>query len=425
MNRRLYTLGLGLVLPLALLRLFWRSRRAPGYRRRVAERFARVPLLPQGPRLWVHAVSVGEVQVAAPLIRRLQDDHPGLDVVVTTTTPTGAARVAELLGGRVRHFYTPYDLPVLVRRFLDRIGPGAAVFVETEVWPNILAGCAARGIPCLLANARLSERSLRGYRRLGEVAREAFGGFQVIAAQTEEDAARYRALGVPPERIRVFGSVKFDLEVPPSAYEQADAIKRLWGDDRPVWIAASTHEGEEEQVLEAHRLLLKRLPRALLVIVPRHPERFGRVAALVRRRGLGLARRSEMASCGPDVAVFLGDTMGELPMFLAAGDLAFIGGSLVAHGGHNPLEAAAVGVPVLFGPHMVNFAAIARLLLAAGAACQVADVTALVGCLETWLSDASARSEAGEAGRGVVAANRGALARLQAEVAAAIPGLTA
>ncbi len=421
MVRALYTLLLYLALPLVLLRLWWRGRRAPAYRRRWAERLGRfAPPSRQG-GVWVHAVSVGEVQAVAPLLRRLLDAEPVLPITVTTTTPTGSARLRALFGDAVFHVYLPYDLPFAVNRFLDRVAPRLLMMVETEVWPNLLALCRARGVDTLLANGRLSDRSLAGYRRLGRLAREAFGNIDQVAAQSTADAQRFIAAGVPAERVRVTGSIKFDIRIPASVEEQAEVLRRQWG-GRPVWVAASTHEGEEERLLRAHRWLLDRLPDALLVLVPRHPERFDSVAALCGRDGQTVARRSAGEVPGSDTTVFLGDTMGELPVLLGAADVAFIGGSLVAVGGHNMLEASAQGVAVVFGPHVFNFATVSRLLLDEGAARQVSDTRELTEVLVQWLTDASVRSEVGERGRRVVDANRGALEQLEGLMAHILRG---
>ena len=410
--RRLYTLLLWLLLPLALLRLLWRSLRAPEYRRRWAERFGVFPGAPLSQCLWLHAVSVGEVQAAAPLIKQLRQRHPELPALITTTTPTGSRRVRELFGNDVFHAYLPYDIPLFLSYFLDAVQPRAAVIVETEIWPNLLAACEQRGIPCILANARLSARSAAGYHRFGFFTRETLRRFTVIAAQGRADAERFLALGADPARVQVTGSIKFDLRLPASLHEEAQVLRRLWGTDRPVWVAASTHEGEDEPVLEAHRRILGALPASLLVLVPRHPERFVRTAALVAREGFSLVLRSERQPCGPDTQVFLGDSMGELRLFLAAADAAFIGGSLVERGGHNVLEPAALGLPVVFGPHMFNFAEIGRLLVDQGAAVQVQDGMELGRVMMAWLQDASERTRIGELGRQVVARNRGALDRL-------------
>jgi 3-deoxy-D-manno-octulosonic-acid transferase len=419
--RPIYTLLWTLALPLALMRLLWRSRKAAAYRSRWAERLGcfTPPARPGG--VWVHAVSVGETQAAQPLVKRLLAEPRAQPVTVTSTTPTGSARVRELFGDQVFHVYFPFDVPWAVDGFLDRVRPRLLIMVETEIWPNLLAACAARGIPTLLANGRLSARSARGYARLDGFARETFGAIGAVAAQSQEDAARFVGLGVPAARVEVTGSMKFDIAIRGSVTEQAEVLRRDWGSDRPVWVAASTHEGEEEVVLEAHRQVLAKLPEALLVLVPRHPERFDRAAQLVRRAGLPMVRRTERVAVGAGTAVFLGDTMGELPVFLGAADAAFVGGSLVDIGGHNVLEPAAFGVPVVFGPHMHNFAAISQLLLAADAARQVRDAPGLAEVVARWFGDASERTRIGENGRRVVEANRGALDRTWQMVVELLP----
>ncbi|UHD18520.1 lipid IV(A) 3-deoxy-D-manno-octulosonic acid transferase [Thiocapsa bogorovii] len=417
MTRRIYTLLLRLLLPLALLRLYWRSLKSPAYRRRVSERLALGPAAP-ATQIWIHAVSVGEVQAAEPLIRRMIDRDPPLSVLVTTTTPTGAERLRERFGDSVAHRYTPYDLPGILDRFLERTNPALLIVMETEIWPNTLAACATRGIPVILANGRLSERSARGYGRFACLTREALQGFDLIAAQAEPDARRFVALGADPDRVQVTGSIKFDLRQPASLLDQAEAMRRTWGGQRPVWVAASTHEGEDGPILAAHQRIRTVFPEALLVLVPRHPERFDRVAELVTRQGLTLARRSRQEPCTPSTAVFLGDTMGELPVFLAAADAAFMGGSLVPTGGHNLLEASAAGVPVAIGPHHFNFAAITQLLCTEEGAVEIADSEALARLMIAWLSDATERARIGENGRRVVEANRGALDRLMAVIEA-------
>lgn len=409
---RLYSLFLYLVLPFLLLRLAWRSRRAPAYRERWGERLGRYDQRLLQARIWIHAVSVGEVQAAEPLIKHFLVRYPDAGVMVTTTTPTGSERLRALFEDGVRHLYTPFDLTPIVNRFLDAVGPRLAVVMETEIWPNMLRACERRGIPVVLANARLSARSARGYARLGGFIGETLRRFAAIGAQGPADAARFRALGAPAERVRVTGNIKFDVRRSGSLLDHAEVLRRLWGVQRPVWVAASTHEGEEEQVLLAHREILDRLAGTLLVLVPRHPERFEGVAALVERRGFALARRSAKNPCSEQVSVFLGDTMGELPAFLAAGDAAFIGGSLVSTGGHNLLEAAVAGVPVAVGPHAFNFARITELMVRERAAVRVTDARMLAQCMGEWLKDATTRVRAGERGRRVVRANQGALQRL-------------
>jgi 3-deoxy-D-manno-octulosonic-acid transferase len=409
--RALYTLLLYLLLPLVLLRLLWRSIKAPAYRARWLERLGIFEPPANWGGLWIHAVSVGEVQAVLPLVRRLLTDDPTLPIAVTTTTPTGSARVVEQLGDQVFHVYFPYDLPLALTGFIRRVRPRVLLMVETEIWPNLLYSCRRHGVFTLLANARLSARSARRYAWLRRFTRETFGRIDCIAAQAEADAARFRELGVAAERVCVTGSIKFDMRIPASLEEQVEVLRREWG-GRPVWVAGSTHEGEDEQVLAAHRVILSAFPNALLILVPRHPERFERVAALCRRERLRLARRSRPGEYGAKTQVYLGDTMGELPVLLGSADVAFIGGSLVATGGHNMLEAAAQGVAVCFGPHVFNFAAISRLLIAEGAARQVADAGQLAEQVAAWFEDASWRAEVGENGRRVVARNRGALERL-------------
>ena len=411
MNLTLYTLLLRLLLPLALVRLLWRSLRAPAYRRRVGERLALEGSAPGPADVWVHAVSVGEVQAAAPLIRYLLTRDPPQRVLVTTTTPTGAARVGDLFGKSLTHRYTPFDLPGMLSRLLDRVRPRLILVMETEIWPNMLVQATRRGIPVVLANARLSARSARGYGHLQPLTRETLNRFEHIAAQWEADARRFRELGAAPGRVQVTGSIKFDQQLPASLQEQAEVLRRDWG-QRPVWVAASTHEGEEEPVLAAHRQIRAQVPDALLVLVPRHPERFDRVAELVRRGGFTLVRRSAHMPCTEDTAVLLGDTMGELPVFLAAANAAFIGGSLVNVGGHNPLEASAVGVPVVTGPQVFNFAAMVDLLVSEDAAVIVPDARELGALVTRWLQDPTERTRIGENGRRVVGQNRGALGRL-------------
>jgi 3-deoxy-D-manno-octulosonic-acid transferase len=316
------------------------------------------------------------------------------------------------LGDAVQHRYTPFDLPGVMRRFLDRVSPRLVLVMETEIWPNMLAACADRGVLSMLINARLSARSARGYARLATLSRESVRRFERIAAQTPADAARFVDLGADPERVSVTGSIKFDLEQPASMRDRAEALRRGWGSDRRVWVAASTRDGEEEQVLDAHARVRERFPDTLLVLVPRHPERFDRVAALVRRRGFVLARRSGAQICPAEAEVYLGDSMGELGWFFAAADVAFVGGSLVPTGGHNLLEPAAAGLPVLAGPHTFNFLEVTRLLVDQGAMRRVKDADELAEWLLRWLGDASERARVGEQGLRVIEANRGAAARL-------------
>jgi 3-deoxy-D-manno-octulosonic-acid transferase len=410
--RYLYTFIFTLLIPVYFLRLYWRGFKATAYRHRWLERLGIFEKPERQSGIWVHAVSVGEVQAVAQLIGRLLDHYSEMPLLITTTTPTGADRVRALFGNDVTHLYAPLDLPWIVKRFLRAFQPRLLILVETEIWPNLIHYAKLDAVPTLLANARLSVRSARGYHRFAGLTREALRNLTMIASHAEADAERFHTLGAKPENIEVTGSIKFDVHLPGSLLERVDVLRREWGGQRPVWIAASTHEGEDELILQAHTMIRQLLPATLLVLVPRHPERFERVGQLVEEEGFTLVRRTDQRPCNDDTAVFLGDTMGELTLFLGASDVAFIGGSLIPHGGHNILEATAQGVAVVFGPHMFNFHEISELYLQHQAAVQVETVGALAEQVIQWLSDASERSRVGEVGRELVEQNRGALDRL-------------
>lgn len=411
--RLFYSLLLYLLIPLALLRLAWRGIRNRGYWYRWGERFGFVPRLP-GPVIWIHAVSVGEVRAAAPLVEALKRDHPGHRLLVTTMTPTGSATVHDVFGDSVAHCYVPYDLPTAVWRFLNRTRPVLALIMETELWPNLFHQCRARGIPLVIANARLSERSARGYTRFAHLTAATLANVGHIGAQSEADAVRLRLLGASD--VAVTGSIKFEMRVPDDLMERAETLRRGFG-TRPAWVAASTRDGEEEYVLGAFARLRENFPDLLLVLVPRHPERFETVARLCRQRGFGIERRSEKRDrVDTGTAVLLGDTLGELLLFHAAADVAYIGGSLVPLGGQNLLEALAVGTPVVFGPHMFNFSEISRMSLERGAARQIDGAESLAAAVGDWLANPAARHAAGESGRQMVVENRGALEKTLALV---------
>ncbi|MES9989443.1 MAG: lipid IV(A) 3-deoxy-D-manno-octulosonic acid transferase [Candidatus Thiodiazotropha endolucinida] len=410
--RYLYTLIFTLLLPVYFLRLYWRGFRAPAYRQRWLERLGVFDTPIEQGGIWVHAVSVGEVLAVAQLVGRLLDRYSDMPLLITTTTPTGADRVRALFGNDVTHLYAPIDLPWVVKRFLTAFQPRLLILVETEIWPNLICHAKLEGVPTLLANARLSVKSAQGYHRVAGLTREALRNLTVIAPHAEADAERFHTLGAKPDKIEVTGSIKFDVHLPGSLLERVDVLRREWGGQRPVWIAASTHEGEDELILQAHATVQQHLPEALLVLVPRHPERFERVGHLAEEAGFKLVKRTQQRPCNDDTAVFLGDTMGELTLFLGASDVAFIGGSLVPHGGHNILEATAQGVAVVFGPHMFNFSEISELFLQHQAAVQIDSAETLADQVSRWLSDASERSRVGEAGRELVEQNRGALDRL-------------
>ncbi|WP_237057200.1 lipid IV(A) 3-deoxy-D-manno-octulosonic acid transferase [Microbulbifer sediminum] len=421
-----YTWLLRLALPFILLRLWWRGRTMPAYRQRWRERLGRVPRrASRRPLAWVHSVSVGETLAAVPMIEQLAARHPDWQWLVTTTTPTGSERVESalrpLLGGRLLHYYLPYDLPEYHRRFLSALRPRILVIMETELWPNLLATCARRKVPVVLANARLSDKSARGYGRFPRLTASMLGHLTRVVAQYPEDARRFVSLGLEEERIVAVGNIKFDLNIGLGLSSEAQALSHQWRSagpegTRPVWLAASTHDGEEATVLDAFAELRQQFPDLLLVLVPRHPQRFDSVAQLVRERGFVFARRSDGGVPGRAVQVLLGDTMGELLRFYGACDVAFVGGSLVPVGGHNMIEPAAWGVPVTCGPHLHNFSRVASLLRDARAL-QVAETAAQMAAqVGAWLGDDEERRAAGARGRRVAAENTGALQRLVNEV---------
>jgi 3-deoxy-D-manno-octulosonic-acid transferase len=408
--------------PFALGLALWRALRAGEDWRALSERLGFGTPPPAG-AIWVHAVSVGEVQLAGALVRELRRRHPQRALLVTTSTLTGRRRALESFGAAAAVRYLPYDLPGAVARFLGRAHPVLALILETELWPNLYRGCRQRGIPVLLANARLSPSSVRRYRWLGSLIADTLAGV-TVAAQSAADAARFRELGARDDRVHEVGNLKFDVTLPPAVAVDGAALRTTLGATRPVWVAGSTHEGEEEQLLDAHRLLGERVAGALLVLVPRHPPRFEAVAALLGRRGVRYRRRTERLPPEPGTEVLLVDTLGELPAFYAAADVAFVGGSLVAVGGHNLLEPAALGRALLSGPATFNSPAVARLLSEAGALEIVADSTALAARLAFLLSDPAARTRAAERGLAVVAANQGALGKVLALAAPLLAAAT-
>jgi len=415
MNRTLYTLLFHLGLPLLAVRLWLRTRKAPAYGQRLGERFAyRLPPMQPG-GIWVHAVSVGESIAAAPMIRQLLLRHPELPITVTCMTPTGSERIQALFAGepRIQHCYLPYDLPWASGRFLDHVRPRLAVIIETELWPNHIHQCARRGIPVALANGRLSERSARGYARFSRLTAPMLAEMSLLAVQTQVEAERFLALGARPECVQVTGSIKFDLNVDPTVPVRAARLREQWqASERPVWIAASTHEGEDEVILAAHRQLLASHADALLILVPRHQERFASMHALCRAQGFTTVQRSLDQPVTAATQVLLGDTMGELLFLYALADIAFVGGSLVANGGHNPLEPAALAKPVLSGPHMFNFLEIGAMLREAGALVEVDDAQGLATAVRQWIELPRDAVRSGEAGLAVMRANQGALKRL-------------
>ncbi len=410
--RLLYLVLSYILAPSVVFILLWKGLTNRAYFERFEERFGFGRSRTDRPSIWIHAVSVGEVVSATPMVHEFRTKYPDLPVVMTTVTPTGGERVAALFGDQVIHSYIPYDTPGAVSRFFDRFNPRLAIIMETELWPNLFAECGARDVPLVMANARISPRSVGKYRRFVGLFRETLAFGILIAAQSRRDAERFLELGAAPERTHAIGNIKFDFELPAGILERGRAFRRCIGADRPVWIAASTHEGEEEKILDAHRQILTRYPDALLILVPRHRERFAAVADLLGGSGFSFVRRSEHRDCEPGHSVFLGDTLGELLMFYGAADVAFVAGSLEPIGGHNLLEPAALGVPVLTGPHNFNAEDVTMKLVEGGAARIVGDVDELVREVLPFLADPALGKQWGEQGRRIVTENRGALRRL-------------
>lgn len=362
--------------------------------------------------IWIHAVSVGEVQAAAPLVHALIERFPDQKIVVTTVTPTGAARVAALFGDNVEHCYVPFEFPNAIRSFYSSVRPRAAMIMETEIWPNLYRGCGVRKIPLILVSARISPRSIPGYRRLLPLIRETLSHGIIIAAQSQADADRFLELGANPVRTWVMGNIKFDVESDPNITDQGVHLRHALFGERPVWIAASTHDGEEEQILDAHRFLLESHRDLLLVLVPRHPERFDGVRDLIAKQSFNVISRTDNQPCERSTQVFLVDTMGEVPLFFAASDIAFVGGSLVPVGGHNLLEPAAQGLPIVTGPHSFNAQEVAEEFIELGACRVVTDSSELASTVANLLDNQDAAREMGKNGLSVLEQNRGSLERL-------------
>ena len=407
-----YNIIIYLIQPLIWIRLLLRSRKSPAYRKRWAERygFCKGKVVPGG--IMLHSVSVGETLAAIPLVRALRHRYPSLPITVTTMTPTGSERVQSAFGKGVHHVYLPYDLAGSVNRFLDEVNPKLVIIMETELWPNLISALHRRKIPLVIANARLSARSARGYLKLGKFIRTILQRITLIAAQNQEDGERFLSLGLKRNQLAVTGSLKFDISVTPELAAKAIALRSQWASRRQVWIATSTHEGEETLLLEAHKELLKNHPTLLLILVPRHPERFPVACELTRKAGLTFTQRStgEVPSSGTQVVI--GDTMGELMLLYGIADLAFVGGSLVERGGHNPLEAAAHAIPVLMGPHTINFKDICAKLAQDDGLITVTDTASLVKEISTLLTDEDYRLYYGRHAVEVLHQNQGALQRL-------------
>jgi 3-deoxy-D-manno-octulosonic-acid transferase len=392
--------------------------RSPNYAKRWGERFGFVDHPGSDKEIiWLHAVSVGETLAAVTLVKALQEKYPGYRLMVTCMTPTGSERISAAFGGSVEHSYAPYDMPDAVARFLGRVRPKLLIIMETELWPNTIAACNKRNIPVILANGRLSDKSSRAYRRINSLARPMLNGLHTVAAQHTDDAQRFQSLGLPDTAVTVTGNIKFDLKIDPALKDAVAQLSKDWRGttQRRVFLAASTHKGEDERILAAFTKIKTQLESALLVLVPRHPERFNQVAELCHSAGFSVVRRSANTSVGA-ADILLGDSMGELMIFFGACDLAFVGGSFVPTGGHNMIEAAAWGTPVLTGPHLFNFTEAAQLLTEAGGMKVCQNFDDLADQCILLLQDESQRIQMGDAARHVAEANRGALDRLLAVI---------
>ncbi|ALG69428.2 lipid IV(A) 3-deoxy-D-manno-octulosonic acid transferase [Beggiatoa leptomitoformis] len=412
--RLFYTGLLYLLIPFLFLRLIWRGFYARAYWQRWGERFGFFHPLPKQEKiLWIHAVSFGEVQAAIPLIKLLQVDYPHLPLLVTTMTPTGSQRVRDAFGNTVYHLYLPYDLPDALYRFFQRIGrPCLLILIETELWINALEACYQRKIPVLLVNARLSARSAKGYQYIRALICPVVQRLTLIAAQTTEDAERFMRLGANATQLQVTGSIKFDLHLPEQLTEQANLLRAQWGDARPIWIAASTHAGEESLLLTVLKQVRTSLPNVLLILVPRHPERFNNVAQYCEQQGFSVCRRSQKNHGNLTTDIYLGDTMGELLLLYACADISVVGGSFVPVGGHNPLEPAALGLPIIFGEYVFNFADICKKLCQLNIAQQLTTPEEIATAICYLLTTPQARQEISKKARGFIAQNRGTLFRL-------------
>lgn len=418
MNRAIYNFAFYLLLPIIVLRLLWRALvlPAPAYAKRWGERLGFVNLAHANRKeqrwIWVHAASVGESVAISPLVTRLRQQQPGWGIVVTTMTPTGSERIAELFGSDVCHVYAPYDYAGAVKRFLNTFKPALVILVETELWPNLVHYSKKSGARIVVANARLSEKSYRGYQKFSALGKPMLQKIDCIAAQATMDAERFRRLGVSEQALHVTGSMKFDVSLPENLAAQTAAMAQRIEGKRPIWIAASTRDGEEEKVLAAFKQIKHDIPTALLILVPRHPERFVPVERLCLKQSLRVVRRSSNESVTATTDILLGDSMGEMLIYYGLAQLAFVGGSLVDTGCQNVLEPAALGLPVLVGPSQFNFQTICEQLTEVGALQTVADENELAREVVRLLQDDDARSAMGDNGRAAVVANKGALDRI-------------
>jgi len=406
--RSVYTLLFYLLTPLILFRLFWRGFKAPEYRKRWLERLAIYNTNFTRDVIWIHAVSVGEAEAVFPLVKRLQQQFPTDKFLITTTTPTGSARVQAVLADTVAHVYLPYDLPNVINRFLATFKPKVAIVMEKEIWPNLYAGLAKNNIPLMIINARLSANSAKGYKKIPALVKPALAAVTWIATQTAEDRQRFIEIGSKADSTRVTGNLKFDLLLEDDIIQQAKKIKNSLFSNRFVWLIASTHEREEEIFFELYPQLKKSIPELLIMVAPRHPERFELVNQLANKMQLKTSQRSLQQQCTEATDVYIADTMGELKLLYGAVDVCFVGGSMVPVGGHNILEPAAMGTPIMFGPYMVNFKEIAKNVLDLNAAIQCEDKQALIEAITHLYSDADYRIDIAAKAKQFVNKNQGA-----------------
>jgi 3-deoxy-D-manno-octulosonic-acid transferase len=410
--RFIYSFVFYLALPFILVRLWWKGRKTPGYSKRWWERLGFVKPLPVKGAIWVHAVSLGEMVVARPLIRALEQRYPNTPIVITNMTATGAAIAAQLESKHIYKFYVPYDLPDVVNRFIRRVQPRLLIIMETELWPNLIHHVSRQQIPILLANARLSARSARGYQRIAQLTQKLLSQISMIAVQTSDEAERFISLGAKADQTKALGSIKFDIPVPEALVAEGRALREGWGaDNRPILLAASTHGGEEEKVLAAFSKIKQTFKDALLILVPRHPERFDEVVRLAEKQGFNVVRRSAKIDCDQTTDIFVGDSFGEMFLYFALADIAFVGGSFVKIGGHNLLEPAALSLPIVTGAHVFNFAEIFKLLDEHAAVIQVQDERALSHSWLKLLEDKAEAKQMGQRAKEVVLQNQGALAK--------------
>jgi 3-deoxy-D-manno-octulosonic-acid transferase len=412
--RYIYNLIFYIALPFILLRLLWKARKSSAYCKRWHERLAlKMKTPPLSNSIWVHAVSLGESIAAAPLIKSLMARYPNTNVVVTTMTLSGSEYIKKIFADSVLHTYVPYDYSGAVKRFLNHINPKLLVIMETELWPNILHYCAVRHTPVLLANARLSKHSMKGYMRLPRLTQSMLNDISMIAAQSQLDAQRFISLGATPKQVRVVGNIKFDITIAEDLPSRAQQLRQKWGGNRPIWIASSTHAGEETKVLQAYTIIKRVISNSLLILVPRHTERCAQIIALCEQQGFNVVSHKQGIPCSENTDIVIGDTMGELLLLYAASDIAFVGGSLEPSlGGHNLLEPAALNIPVITGPYVSNFIEVNSLLTDAGALIRINDATELANSVMQLFQNSSLRKKHSAAGLKVVQQNKGALQKL-------------